>query len=99
MKFEHFLNDMGDPPQNHSIERINNNGNYEPSNCKWATKAEQSINTRNNRIITFNGASKTLKEWANQLNIDQSSLRERLDKWSLEKALTQPKKGKTHAIS
>lgn len=91
--FEAFLRDMGEKPSDEfSIERINVNGNYEPSNCKWATKKEQVRNKRSNRFITFNGITKTLVEWAESLKMDQASLRERLQKWSLEKALTTPKK-------
>jgi hypothetical protein len=44
--FANFLADMGERPEGHSIERINNDGNYEPSNCKWATRSEQSMNKR-----------------------------------------------------
>lgn len=50
LKFENFYEDMGDKPSpKHSIERINNEGNYEPSNCKWATAVEQMNNTRRNK--------------------------------------------------
>jgi len=89
--FENFLKDMGNPKPNESIERIDNDGNYNILNCKWATKKEQSRNTRSNRKISFRGETLCLCEWAKRLKIDQASLRERLEKWSLKDALTKPK--------
>lgn len=90
-KFENFYADMGEPPEGHSIERNDNDGNYCPENCCWADRNTQARNKSTNRIIEFNGVSKVLKDWAADLGIDQASLRERLDKWPLEKALTQPR--------
>lgn len=90
-KFENFLLDMGEPEPGESIERIKNDKNYTPSNCKWATAKEQALNTRSNRKITFNGETLCLCEWARRLKIDQSSLRERLEKWAKSVALTKPK--------
>src|SRR5688572_1683194 len=50
--YENFLSDMGEPPsKGHSLDRINNNGNYEPSNCRWATKSEQQGNQRRSTIV------------------------------------------------
>jgi len=47
--FENFLADMGEPPEGKTLDRIDNNGNYEPGNCRWATKAEQSVTQRRRR--------------------------------------------------
>lgn len=89
--FVSWSDSVGGRPTGYSIDRIDVNGNYEPSNCRWANSKTQSLNRRNNRIITYNNISKPLHEWALSLNISDQSLAKRLDKgWSLEKALTLP---------
>lgn len=91
MDFSNFLADMGlRPSMRHSLERKNNEGNYEPGNCKWATRAEQANNKRNNRIIEFNGLALTVSNWARRIGIKEATLFRRLDtgKKSLKDALT-----------
>ncbi len=89
--FGNFLADMGSRPgRKHRIERKNNSGNYEPSNCCWATQKRQMRNTRANHLVTFRGETLCVIEWAERLGINYNTLRKRLRKWSVDRALTTP---------
>lgn len=90
--FANFLADMGQRPDRHSIDRIDNNGPYAPENCRWAISKVQSRNKRNNFLITHNGQTKTLQEWAEITGIHYGTLRSRIidSKWNTEKAFARP---------
>lgn len=95
-KFEMFLEDMGEKPKNHSLDRIDPNGNYEPQNCRWADDVTQARNKRNNRYLTAFGKTMTLQQWAIELKVTHGALIFRIDKakWPLEKALSTPATGR-----
>ena len=75
--------------ENLSLDRINNNGNYKPSNCRWVDLYTQANNKRNNHLITFGKETHTLAEWARIKNMNYSKLLARINryKWSIEQAL------------
>jgi hypothetical protein len=75
-----------------TIDRIENDKGYFPDNCRWVSMKIQQNNKRNNRIITYNGQTKTLSEWAEHIGISYTALKQRINKlgWSIEKALTTP---------
>ncbi len=86
LKFENFYNDMGDRPENKSLDRIKNNKGYYKENCRWATRKEQQNNTRYNYLIEYNGKVQNMKQWAEELNINYSTIQNRIKRgWSIKK--------------
>lgn len=78
-----------------TLDRIDVNGDYEPSNCRWATMVEQARNKRDNRILEFAGQSHTMKDWSEILNIPYGLINSRIFRgWSTERTLTTPRNEK-----
>lgn len=89
--FEVFYRDMGPRPDGYTLERIDVNGNYEPSNCKWDSWANQHKNKRTNVWLTLNGERRLLMDWAEIVGIDKKVLANRYKQgWTDEEILTIP---------
>jgi hypothetical protein len=89
--FANFLADMGERPTGLTLDRIDNSGDYEPGNCRWATRKEQGRNTRQNMMITSGCATKCLADWADFAGMSAHALRSRLLRgWTLKRAIEEP---------
>lgn len=90
--YEAFITDVGrKPTPAHSIERIDVNGNYEPTNVTWATQKEQTRNTRRSRRVTINGITKTVSAWAEDVGLSPYCIYRRLNAgWPEAQAVTSP---------
>lgn len=92
LRYERFLEDIGRPSApDMMLDRINNNGNYEPGNCRWSTRIQQNRNKRSNLRYTFQGKTLMLAEWSEIVGVETETLRARLVAgWTVERTLTEP---------
>lgn len=93
--FEHFLDDLGERPKEMSLERNDVNGDYEPGNCRWATATEQQRNRQDAILLTLNGVTKNIHDWAEKVGISVSTLKSRSGaRWDDYRTLTTPARPK-----
>lgn len=85
--FEEFLKDMGEPKKGQSLDRIDNQKDYCPENCRWVSNKTQSRNRRTNKLLTFNNKTMCIADWADKIGISRKTIEQRLKRgWSTEEA-------------
>jgi len=96
-----FMEDMGPRPKGMTLERRDNDGDYTPENCYWATRIEQARNRQNTVRATLSGETKPIKQWCEELGLPYGTVIMRINRsgWSKEKALTTPIKKMAKAIA
>jgi len=90
--FENFVSDMGEPKQGQVLDRVDNSKGYSPENCIWTSQSQNLRNTRRAVLITFNGETKNLKDWAIDAGISSAAMKYRIEQWGMERATSTPKR-------
>ena len=92
LDYENFLLDMGKRPEGMTIDRIDNDGDYCPENCRWATRKEQALNRKSTTQITYCGKTLSMREWSELLKMSYTALYQRIFSysWSVERAFETP---------
>jgi hypothetical protein len=90
MTFANFVADMGEAPAGKSIDRIDTSRGYEPANCRWLDHKGQTRNTRGNRLVTYQGETRCISEWAERLGLNVKLLYQHItrDGWPVDRAMT-----------
>ena len=92
LTFEHFLADMGEKKRGQTIERNDGSGNYEPSNCRWASRSEQSNNRKSCVMIEYQGRTQNIMQWCKELGFKHSMVADRIKRgWPPQRALSTPR--------
>lgn len=95
--FVKWSDSVGGRPKGYTLDRIDNDGNYEPSNCRWADWRTQTTNKSSNVFVEYNGVTKTIIEWAEDFKIHPHTLQNRIKRgWDIERALTDPPNPNCH---
>ena len=98
--FEDFLQELGPRPDGYDLDRIDNDGHYEPGNVRWVTRQQNLRNRRSNKPLTYKGMTMLQCEWAEALGIKHSTLKARLQRgWTVEQALSCHTQARSHSDS